>query len=171
MPTAATVDPAAAYDDHVLVHCPGCDGRAVVRAHAGGLRLTCDNCGHSATDAPSRRHFERGPDASLEAYNEQRLPFGARLWLEAECCGGNRIWALNERHLNYIDHFVQSKNRDREFPSLQGRRQLADKFPAWLTSAKHRDDVARAIQRLRSDAVAPGVSGQHSRNRWHSLFG
>lgn len=150
MPTVERVDPAEAYADHVLVRCPACDQRAVVRSHDGGVRLTCDHCGHSATATPSRRQFERGPDASLEAYNEQRQPFNARLWLEAECCGGNRLWALNERHLDYIDRFVQSKNRDHEFPSLPGRRQLADKFPSWLVSARHRNEVGRVIQRLRA---------------------
>lgn len=150
MPTVDRVDPAAAYDDDVLVHCPKCDRRAAVRRHGGDLRLTCGHCGYAATPPQSRRHFEPRPDASLEAYNEGRLPFDARLWLETVCCGGNRIWALNERHLDYIELFVQSKDRDGEFPSLPGRRQLADKLPAWLTSAKHRAEVVRAIQRLRA---------------------
>ena len=52
---------------------------------------------------------------------------------------------MNERHLDYIERFVQSTDRDREFPSLPGRRQLADKFPARLTSRKHRDEITRAI--------------------------
>lgn len=139
-----------AYDAYRLVHCPACDRRAVVRHHRGGLRLTCEHCGHAGTEAPSRRHFDPGPDASLEAYSDGRLPFNARLWLETQCCGGNRLWALNERHLDYIERFVKSEDRDREFPSLPGRRQLSDKFPAWLVSRKHRAEVLRAIRRLRS---------------------
>ena len=86
----------------------------------------------------------------MEAYNHGQLPFKARLWLETECCGGKRLWALNETHLDYIERFVKSEDRDREFPSLPGRRQLSDKFPAWLVSRKHRDEVTRAINRLRS---------------------
>jgi hypothetical protein len=97
-----------------------------------------------------RRRFDQRPVPSLEAYNEARAPFGAPLWLETECCGGKRLWALNERHLDYIERFVRSSNRDRDFPSVAGRRQLADKFPAWLTSRKHREEVIKAIQRLRS---------------------
>jgi hypothetical protein len=57
---------------------------------------------------------------------------------------------MNERHLEYMERFVESKDRDHEFPSVPGYRQLADKFPAWLTSAKHRAEIVRTIQRLRA---------------------
>jgi hypothetical protein len=86
----------------------------------------------------------------LRAYNEGHPPFGAALWLETECCGRNRLWALNERHLDYLERFVLSSNREAEFPSVGGNRQLADWFPAWLVSRKHRDEVAKAIRRLRA---------------------
>jgi ribosomal protein S27E len=147
---ADALEPAAGYGTYVLVHCPACNQRAIVRDHQGGLRLTCGHCGHAQTAARPRMHFEPHPDASLDAYNKGRLPFNARLWLEAECCGGNRLWALNERHLDYIERFVKSKDRDGEFPSLPGNRQLSDKFPAWLVSRQHRAEVTRAISRLRS---------------------
>jgi hypothetical protein len=55
---------------------------------------------------------------------------------------------------------VQSKNRDRDFPSVPGNRQLADKLPDWMTSRKHRDEVLRAIGHLRATPLA---SRRHSR--------
>jgi len=90
------------------------------------------------------------PGSLFETYNDSRSLFGERLWLETTCCGEHRLWALNLRHLNYIERFVLSTNRDAEFPSLSGDRQLSDKFPAWMTSSKHRTDIARALRRLRS---------------------
>jgi hypothetical protein len=76
--------------------------------------------------------------------------FDARLWLETECCGGHRLWALNERHLDYLTAFVASTDRTREFPSPPGNRQIADKLPVWLVEAKHRGEVLRALDRLRA---------------------
>jgi len=77
-------------------------------------------------------------------------PFGAALWLDAECCGGERIWALNESHLDYLAAYVAERQRERAFPSPPGRRQLAYKLPKWMKLAKNRDEVLRAIERLRA---------------------
>jgi hypothetical protein len=144
------VEPAAVYDDHVLVHCPQCDACATVNARSGFTRLTCPTCGlvKEEASALSSRHL-------MELYNVGSGVFGARLWLETTCCGGQRLWALNHRHLDYIQRFVRSMDRDAEFPSPPGNRQLADKLPAWLVSRKHRDEVIGAIDRLR-DGSDPG---------------
>jgi hypothetical protein len=87
--TVDTHDPAAAYDDHALVHCPSCDRCATVRRRTGALRLTCAHCGYVATAL--RQNLEPGPMSFLVVYNERRPPFDAPLWLETECCGGNRL--------------------------------------------------------------------------------
>jgi hypothetical protein len=130
--TVTSADPVGRLthrDPYDLVHCPACDRRATIRYDPPDTRLTCGCCGYAKAGLSV-------PDA--------------RLWLETECCGGHRLWAWNERHLDYIERFVTSKDRDREFPSPPGARQLSDKFPAWLVSRKHRDEVTRAIHRLRS---------------------
>jgi len=89
------------------------------------------------------------PRSALAVYDSGNTLFGAGLWLETECCGGRRLWALNERHLSYLGAFVGSTDRSREFPSPPGNRQLADKLPKWMIEAKHRDEVLRALDRLR----------------------
>ena len=86
----------------------------------------------------------------FETYNDGGSLFGERLWLETTCCGEHRLWALNVQHLDYIERFVLSTNRDAKFPSLSGNRQLSDKFPAWMTSNKHRSEIARSLRRLRA---------------------
>lgn len=137
--------------DLALVHCPSCNEKAEVRSHDGGLRLTCAHCGHSQTSEPPKRHFDPPPpNLSLFSYNVGRLPFNAPLWLETECCGGNRLWALNERHLDYLAQYVAETQREREFPSPPGYRQLATVLPTWMKLAKNRKEVLRAIGRLRA---------------------
>jgi hypothetical protein len=44
---------------------------------------------------------------------------------------------------------VAETQREREFPSPSGKRQLAYKLPRWMKLAKNRDDVLKAIDRLR----------------------
>ena len=85
-----------------------------------------------------------------DTYDHREPPFGAALWLEAECCGGNQLWALNEVHLDYLEPYVAETQREREFPSPSGNRQLAYKLPRWMKLAKNRDEVLRTIDRLRT---------------------
>ena len=143
------VNSPATFPKLALVHCPSCDGQAKVRPHNGGLRLSCFDCGHSAAAVPPRRHYERRPNMSLSAYDSSTPPFGAPLWLETECCGGKRLWALNEQHLDYLAAYIEEKQREREFPSPAGDRQLASKLPKWMKLAKNREEVLRSIERLR----------------------
>ncbi len=73
----------------------------------------------------------------------------ATAWLAEECCGGNVLWALNERHLDYLERFVGSRSRDRDFPSPPGNRGLAYKLPKWMQLAHNRDELLRTISHMR----------------------
>lgn len=110
------------------------------------LRLVCAACGHLVvlSARPGQRPLYFG-----EAVTAVRAA-GLTLWYSTECCGGHQLWALDEVHLAYSLAFVTSRNRSADFPSAPGNRQLADKFPAWMVSAKHRDEVLRAINRLQA---------------------
>jgi hypothetical protein len=138
------------YADIALVRCPSCGARATVHWADDGFRLACPACGHAKTAPWSRRHYERGPSMGYATYEHGEPPFGAALWLEAECCGGNRLWALNETHLDYLRAYVAETQRDREFPSPSGKRQLAYKLPRWMKLAKNRGEVLKTIERLRA---------------------
>jgi hypothetical protein len=109
------------------------------------MRLTCPQCG-LVRDAGLP-----GPLWALHVYASGNSMFGGeRLWLETECCGGKRLWALNEEHLEYLAAFVGERQRTRAFPSPPGDRQLGDYLPAWMKSRKHRDEVLAALASLRS---------------------
>lgn len=146
---ATRVLPDEAFDDHVLVRCPACGSKATIESASGHTRLTCRSCAHVRDLKPASASSPSNPRSMLEVYNSGQTMFGAGLWLETECCGGKRLWALNLRHLDYMAVFVRATDRTGQFPSVAGARQLADKLPAWMTTAKHRDEVLRAIGRLR----------------------
>ncbi|MEV8630727.1 hypothetical protein AB0395_03640 [Streptosporangium sp. NPDC051023] len=148
-------------DDEILVRCPRCDGLAMVVLREGGpghglfapRRLLCPACGLGRDwdgdrigryDAPEDPYF--------------RLP----LWLSSSCCGGRTLWAYGRRHLDLLEDYVAARHRERPFPSgdpgtpaSAGARSLVETLPAWIKSAKHRDEILRAVARMRATLDAP----------------
>jgi hypothetical protein len=83
-------------------------------------------------------------------YRDGRDPyFGLPLWLVADC-RGHALWAYNTEHLDLLESFVSARVREpgRRLPAA--RSSLIEKLPSWMKQAKHRDDILRAIARLRS---------------------
>jgi hypothetical protein len=130
----------AAHDIDVV--CPRCEARAVVTAErtGGSRRFACTACGASASWSPSDGASVWG--APVDPFF--RLP----LWLTARCCGGQTLWAFNDAHLTLLEDHVAARLRERG-PSGLGLTLVA-RLPAWLTAAKHRDEVLRVITRLRA---------------------
>jgi ribosomal protein S27AE len=131
--------------DEVLVECPRCREQAIVGAAAQAPRMTCGHCGYiveSAAETPRLTWSSVRQDGREPA-------FELRLWLTTECCGGKVLWALNEPHLDYLERFVASKHRDRDFPSPSGNRGLSYKLPRWMQAARNRDELLRAMSHLR----------------------
>ena len=144
-----------AWLDPVHVACPRCGRRATARARPAGApgrwaaRLTCPHCALArewAGAQPLPPHD--GPDPRSE------VP----LWLQAECCGGHLLWATNEAHLDHLQAYVGARLRERP-PPPSG---LSWRLPAWMKQASHRDDVSRALVRMRAtlDRPSPHATGQ-----------
>ncbi|MCA0296328.1 MAG: hypothetical protein LCH96_13680 [Actinobacteria bacterium] len=144
MEHSAPVQPDAAFGHKVRVHCPTCGSRATVAPFGSEVRLTSPACGRTDVLGTWPEHWPLSFAAARRVVQEA----GLELWFVAECCGGHQLWALDEDHVAYELAFVASRNRSADFPSVSGNRQLADKFPAWMVTAKHRDEVARALTRL-----------------------
>lgn len=141
----ATFPEPRTFVSEVLVQCPRCAHRAVVHAASKSPRLTCASCGYvreADSETPRWTWWSDRPDG-------REPSFGQPLWLVEECCGGNVLWALNEPHLDYLERFVRSTSRDREFPSSPGNRGLAYKLPKWMQLARNRQELLRTISRLR----------------------
>lgn len=141
--------------DHVLVRCPRCAGVArvapAVPPAAGTVlslsarrRFVCRGCGSArdATRSGLRLFRERG---------EATDPFfGLPLWLQAETRHG-RVWAYNPEHLEVIRRFVAAPLRERAPWDAQVKKMtLVARLPSWIKSAKNRDEVLRAVERIRS---------------------
>lgn len=144
-------------EDEVLVVCPACGGRALVRlvpleepARDGPFRaeregrLTCAACGHNAR----RAAFVQRVNAPVDPV------FGCPVWLQGACVG-ETLWAYNARHLAAIEAFVRAPLRERRRDDEHGWRNAAwtSRAPRWLTAAGNRDAVLQAIARLRRERL------------------
>lgn len=135
------------FGEEFLVVCPKCAAMAkVVRKEIGSDKLNkklsaarrvfCLSC-------PYRNVWNGGEiavGASFDWYF--RLP----LWLQISC-GGETLWAYNEKHLEFIERYVAAKIRDR---TPNTNKSLASRLPQWIKAAKNRDEVLRAIGRLKN---------------------
>lgn len=68
------------------------------------------------------------------------------------------FWAFNLDHLSFLESFVKAQIRERSDEVRAGsgyrRMSMIAKLPSWLKSAKHRDEIERAIQRMRRSLIA-----------------
>lgn len=140
----------------VLVRCPRCEriahfehrpsappdvnGRREPRS-----RLVCRSCGLC--------------QIGTGAYRSSRYTSGCSyptLWLQTDTRHGE-LWAYNLPHLDLIRRFVAADLRERAPWYDHGRKMtLVARLPAWMKSAKNRDDVLRTVDRLRATVIAPG---------------
>lgn len=157
------VDPA--WLDPVLVVCPRCAARAIVRGDRSRARLVCDGCGLARSWDGEHLHvlvdgapvvLDRGERAWVDPVAGRGVRvfiepqgtdarFGTPVWLRAECCGGQLLWANNAAHLDYLEAYVTARLRER----APGPAPLSAKLPAWMKSAKNREEVLKHLHRLR----------------------
>lgn len=133
--------------DAIDVVCPRCGRRAVDTPRpvesrwvaSWPRRLTCAACGHTSAWEPAGATSVWG--APVDPF------FHVPLWLQAGCCGGHTLWAFNRRHLDVLEGYVGAKLRD-------GGVTLVARLPTWMKAAKHRAEILRVIDRLRSTLEA-----------------
>ncbi len=154
----------------VLVKCPRCGGLATVTGDA--VRLTCASCALARgwggqtllTVAEDGVVLQLTPSRGSGGWLDPRTGrlwatelqwppgrepfFGAELWLQSECCGGRLLWARNLDHLEYLRAFAAGELRE-DVPALPFK-PLSSKLPTWMKEAKHRGEVVRHLDRLRS---------------------
>lgn len=141
-------DPSSAYSLYgfarsaVDVVCPRCGAhaRVVPGPDDDQRRLVCGGCGHAKGWQASRQTTWWG--VAADPYFRQPL------WLTTSV-HGHRLWAYNLEHLNLLTEFVGAGLRER---GAHGGCDMSviEKLPAWLKSARNRDDVLAALGRLRA---------------------
>lgn len=70
---------------------------------------------------------------------------GLPLWLAVQTRHG-WLWALNAEHLEELRHLVAARVRD----TPNGNAHWANRLPTWIVAAKNRDEIGRALGRLRA---------------------
>jgi hypothetical protein len=70
------------------------------------------------------------------------------LWLQTPCCG-EILWAFNEEHVRFLEHYVTAKQRIKFHEEGWVRNgTLASRLPIWIKRAKNRDEIIKGIMRL-----------------------
>lgn len=128
--------------DEFLVRCPRCQRSARVFSLGepkptlfGPKRLVCANCGYSKDWKKSAVCL----GSPVDAYFRQPLSLQTP-------CSGHTLWAYNEKHLKYLEDFIRANLRER---TPGHTRSMASRLPAWMKSAKNREDVLKGIERLK----------------------
>lgn len=135
------------FRDEFLVVCPKCQKMAKVIPASldtektvqlfSPRQLICLNCPHR--DYWKAHKILAG--SNVDWYF--RLP----LWLQISCCN-ETLWAYNLEHLQIIEQYVSAKLRER---TKKGRNSFLSKLPGWIKSAKNRDEILKAIRKLRTN--------------------
>jgi len=135
------------FSDRIDVECPDCGAHAIVRNTTAKSwmfsprRFTCTSCGKQ------KDWIEKG----LEGVTDADPYFGYKLWFLTNSCG-HTLFALNEKHLDFLHSYVQATHRKRprkENDEMIRNGTLASRFPAWMKSTKNRDDILRSIEKLK----------------------
>ncbi|NEC85977.1 hypothetical protein [Streptomyces sp. SID12501] len=142
----------------VLVRCPRCERPAHVQRDPheepdqairsvlfSPRRLVCGGCGLSRSWSGRSVRFPGSIGApARDPY------FHIPVWLQTETRHGC-LWAYNLEHLAYIRRFVAASLRERAPWYDTGQKMtLVARLPVWTKSAKNRDEVLRAIDRMRA---------------------
>lgn len=147
------------FSDEFLIVCPKCarmaKGLPVDNSEMLKRRkLICSNCGYCK---PTNISEGSGRTASIAFSNQRNIKsylviggafdwyFQESLWLQTECCG-ETFWAYNKAHLKFIENYVAATLRPRT-PNINSS--LASRLPQWIKSAKNRDEILKAIGKLK----------------------
>lgn len=153
------------FSDEFLVECPKCQSLARVvlcNEDNGNIpllyaarKLICVKCGLSKIwqrnkfiGYQSGNKIEPGFNNFIKIGGNFDWYFQMPLWLQTECCG-EILWALNQKHLEFIENYVADKMRKRT-PNIN--RSLASRLPNWIKSAKNRREILKAIGKLKEKA-------------------
>lgn len=147
------------FGNKFLVECPKCNLSAQVMPDRTdddwiwlNPKLICLNCGYNKDNKSIKKEVL----GDSKAYGYARIGgnydwyFLQPLWLQINCCG-KRLWAYNEKHLDFIENYVAAKLRER---TPNKNRSLSSRLPKWIKSAKNRDEILKAIGKLRKKLYA-----------------
>lgn len=140
------------FGDRLVVDCPACGGKAVITPLAADVaprdldaaarRMVCHACGATR-------------DQSQTPPGQVMTPFmGLSPRLRAATRQGELI-AWNEEHLDYLERYIAGRLRSEAPDEATGVRNASviSRLPAWVKSAKNREDLLKAIVRVRLEKL------------------
>lgn len=141
----------------VLVVCPNCEEKAVVRAddfdtpkhEISEVKIVCTRCGFNKTlENLSKRTDPKQKRGNVLIFGSPVDPFfHLPVWLQADF-SGEVLWAYNLEHLDFLAAHVGAKLRERNGFQFQVR-SIGARLPRWVTSAGNREAVLKALEKLR----------------------
>ncbi|MEU8660875.1 hypothetical protein [Actinoplanes philippinensis] len=134
--------------EDIDVVCPRCSARAVVTTRpVEGLRVLSWPRRFVCTACVSTASWPSADPSSCWGGPEDPF-FRFRLWRTAELRSGRILWAFNAAHLTLLEDFVGARLRERG--PAAGHMTMIARLPAWMKAAKNRDEVSRALARMRA---------------------
>jgi len=138
--------------EDVLVVCPSCGERAVVRAvddaRFGARRLVCPSCA---------LHRESGADTQWGGPVDPW--FRCELYLRAEF-RGHVLWAFNAHHAAHLRDYVAAQLRERKpgpFAACRCgdlRLSMVERLPRWMKDAHNREPLVALLDDFLARAAA-----------------
>ncbi len=147
-----------AFAKNVLVVCPNCAGKALVRADSlddpkpqiSEVKIVCAACGYNKMlENISKRKDDKQKRGHVLIFGAPLDPFfHLPVWLQTEFLG-ETLWAYNLAHLDFLAEHVGAKLRERNGSPFNVR-SVGARLPRWMTSAGNREAVLKAIEKLRA---------------------
>ncbi|KQY92727.1 hypothetical protein ASD21_15255 [Caulobacter sp. Root1455] len=142
--------PPEAFGRRLLVDCPACGGKAVIHVgepgerpvDAAARRLVCEACGLTRDQ----------PATPMGVILDPFMGRAPRLCAETR---HGFLVAWNEDHLDYLERYLAGGLRE-ETPAPEGgvrNASIVSRLPAWAKAAKNRDEVLKAIARVRREKL------------------
>ncbi len=151
-----------AFVKQVLVVCPNCTGKALVRAddfdtpkyEISLVKVVCTSCGYNKTlENISKRIDEKQKRGKVLIFGAPVDPFfHLPVWLQTDF-SGELLWAYNLEHLDFLAAHVGAKLRERNGFKFNVK-SIGARLPRWMTAADNREEVLRTIEKLKA-----GVNG------------
>lgn len=102
-------------------------------------RTDCSRCG-------TENEFELSWHPFQPADQPRDPLFGCQLLLQKDLKQGS-LYAFNKAHAQEYLSYIEANQRERQ-PANTGKRSFFTSLPAWIKSAKNRDDIAKALRQM-----------------------
>lgn len=144
----------------ILVRCPNCAKVAHVVPATPGCRRRESDTVHAQVSCLPRLRAVTGLDRQSRPFSRGTAQpatdpyFGTPLRLQRETRHG-WLWAYNLDHLDLLQHFVQASLRERApWYDTRQKMTLVARLPPWIKRARNRDEILRAVTRIRSSLTS-----------------